>query len=554
MITMLPGMVFAAAPTENWNESVADSFAGGSGTKEEPYQIATAEQLAKLAADVNAGRGTVYRNTYFELTNDIDLSGKLWDPIGYTQWDTGWDVAFCGYFDGNNHTISGMYVDVRGKKSTGGLFGRVAATSTDPVIKDLTVEGEVYAAGSIGTGEDPFDLPGAGILVGDLNNYASAAYVTVENCHVSGKVYSESDNVGGMFGAATRLHISDSSADVEVTGEGSVGGFVGRGFIGEYTDCTAAGTVNGAWCVGGFAGRLYGEFEYTGQETDSVFVNHCMTSADVTADDWRAGGFVGYVEDTSISNSVAMGDVQSTLAEIPPRAGCFVGEVNNDYGQGATITNSHATGTGTVENNDVPVGGFIGYLSGGTVTDCSYNGTANEAVAIVTIEENGTVDIAKTNAADVLSNICEDYYGGHQYGTELIVDNEPTCTEDGSKSYHCERCGSRTNIQTIPATGHTAGTAWKSNETKHWNECTTCGDKLNEADHTFEWVTDKDATKNEKGSKHEECTVCGYQRAAEEIPATGDNPNIALWMILLLAADTALTGTAIYSRKRKYNR
>ena len=63
------------------------------------------------------------------------------------------------------------------------------------------------------------------------------------------------------------------------------------------------------------------------------------------------------------------------------------------------------------------------------------------------------------------------------------------------------------------------------------------------------------------------CKVCGYEKATVEIPATGtpadtntsspqtgDDSNIALWIAVLLAAGTALTGTAVYSRKRKYSK
>lgn len=63
-------------------------------------------------------------------------------------------------------------------------------------------------------------------------------------------------------------------------------------------------------------------------------------------------------------------------------------------------------------------------------------------------------------------------------------------------------------------------TGWYSDDNNHWNTC-ACGAKLNEAAHTFEWVTDKQPTETEAGSKHEECTVCGYAKAAVEIPATG---------------------------------
>lgn len=128
---------------------------------------------------------------------------------------------------------------------------------------------------------------------------------------------------------------------------------------------------------------------------------------------------------------------------------------------------------------------------------------------------------------------------------------------------------------------------WLHDETNHWNTC-ACGEKLNTAAHTFEWVTDKAATATEDGSKHEECTVCGYALQAVEIPATGtatpaptattaptataaptatpaptaepglgpqtgDGTNAAPWVVLLAAAGAALTGTALYSRKRKQN-
>ena len=67
---------------------------------------------------------------------------------------------------------------------------------------------------------------------------------------------------------------------------------------------------------------------------------------------------------------------------------------------------------------------------------------------------------------------------------------------------------------------HDYGTEWKSNADNHWHEC-NCGDKKDEAAHSFKWVVDKEATATKKGSKHEECKICGYKRSAVEIPATG---------------------------------
>lgn len=63
------------------------------------------------------------------------------------------------------------------------------------------------------------------------------------------------------------------------------------------------------------------------------------------------------------------------------------------------------------------------------------------------------------------------------------------------------------------------GTGWKSDDVKHWNNCTCGQEKLDEAEHAFEWVIDQEPTATETGSRHQECTVCGYAREAVEIPA-----------------------------------
>ena len=127
---------------------------------------------------------------------------------------------------------------------------------------------------------------------------------------------------------------------------------------------------------------------------------------------------------------------------------------------------------------------------------------------------------------------------------------------------------------------HDYGTEWKSNADNHWHEC-SCGDKKDEAAHSFKWVVDKEATATKKGSKHEECKTCGYKRPAVEIPATGtstaptdttkpndttkpgntngsekspqtgDNSNIFLWFALLFVSAAGVTGITAYNKKKK---
>ena len=85
--------------TDVWDGSVATDFASGTGTEADPYQIATAAQLAYLAQQVNAGNQ--YEGQYFKVTNDLDLNDLEWTPIGNGTYD------FSGFFDGGEHSKSG---------------------------------------------------------------------------------------------------------------------------------------------------------------------------------------------------------------------------------------------------------------------------------------------------------------------------------------------------------------------------------------------------------------------------------------------------------------
>ena len=114
---------------------------------------------------------------------------------------------------------------------------------------------------------------------------------------------------------------------------------------------------------------------------------------------------------------------------------------------------------------------------------------------------------------------------------------------------------------TVHAHTCTAQGDWQHDGNRHWKLC-ACGGKLGEADHAFEWVTDKEATETQAGLRHEECTVCGYKKDAVDIPATGtpavpetgENSNIALLAAMMLAAGATLTGTVLCNRKKKHSR
>ena len=101
LMGLLPATV-SAAPAGSWTDYAEDSFAGGTGTKEDPYLIATEGQLAKLSKDVAEDEdGLSYEGVYFRLENDMDLSAYVWTPIGtHTWWEGGTESSmrsFCGF-------------------------------------------------------------------------------------------------------------------------------------------------------------------------------------------------------------------------------------------------------------------------------------------------------------------------------------------------------------------------------------------------------------------------------------------------------------------------
>lgn len=547
-------------PDSVWTDYAADEFAGGAGTKDDPYQIATAGQLAKLAITVNSGApGSDQSGKYFKLTANIDLSAHRWVPIGYGD---AVGTSFSGFFDGGSNTITGMVVDETSNKKFAGLFGTIGVKSTDDaVVKNLTIENASVTVDTYDSGL----YYGAGILVGNVTLVGGygANYAQITNCHVSGNV-TGGMRTGGLIGSASYVQVSDSTAEVIVKGHDAAGGFVGTDWRGSYNSCQAFGTVESSgWSTGGFAG-------YIGGDTGSpATIEKCIAKVDVSAGDWNLGGFAGYVDsNTEILNSVAYGDVTSNVTGWNPKAGGFTG---TNMG---LVTNSHALGTVTESATGFDAGGFVGSDEGGITSGCSFSSEKNTGLsAIGHTQTPGTNDISDDlDTKAVQANVCMDYYGGHQHSAQWTVDTEATCTTDGSKSQHCERCDAKVNITAISATGHvltktkakaathmvqgnteywhcdicgkyfsdeagtkeishddtiterlsehTADTSeWDSDERNHWNPC-ECGEKPNIAQHSFKWIVDKEATAAEKGLKHQECSVCGYKKGAVEIPPT----------------------------------
>lgn len=525
----IPAAAFADSETPavtatEWSGYAATAFAGGSGTEADPYQIETAEQLAKLAKDVNSGVvGQTHSGEYFKLTKDIDLSAHRWIPIGSGSASKSFH-AFSGYFDGNDKTITGMYVDESTEKYSAGLFGNV----TGYEIKNLKIK-DAYVKTESGDGTE-----NAGILIGSATQ-GYGMTTSVKDCSVSGIVESGSARTGGLAGYNSYGTYENCTADVKVKGAGKAGGFVGEDFSGTYKNCTAEGNVSGSWSVGGFAGVLFFESK----------ADHCAAQGKVTASNRNVGGFAGYVEEgVTISNCVAAGDVESTVDVLEPKVGGFAGTVDGKS-KANTVSNSHAAGKVTRPSNDIKAGGFAGALiETNNFASCSFDVEKNAA-----LKAKGGTEAAEIEGVEaaltqkVKANVCRDYYEKHVL--KEVPGKDANCLENGVETYWmCDNCGSMysdkeqmtmiTEPVVIKATGHKFG----------------------------EWKVIKEATASEKGEKQRTCQVCQFVEKAE-IPATGapvndksaatgDSSMPILYGILALAA-LAGAGAVIVTRKKRMN-
>ena len=243
------------------------------------YSIYNASQLAGLAKIVNSGN--YLRDKKFVLKNDIYLNDN-WEE--YALWETqppanGWtpigtrDYPFQGTFDGEEHTIYGLYIDT--DADVQGLFGSQGIWNSSEIhnlhIRNAYVKGGSKVGAFVGTAEDEGD--GLGILncsaeqvlirgaedgnyVGGIAGYANENW-GIQKCHVIGSVQG-GNYVGGILGFAELNHnLRLDYMDAEVVGKQYVGGIAGKITDDLGTDCCySQGKVSGEEYVGGIFGGL----------------------------------------------------------------------------------------------------------------------------------------------------------------------------------------------------------------------------------------------------------------------------------------------------------
>ena len=344
--TLLP--TAALAEDDAWNGSTAAAFAGGTGTAEDPYQIANGAELAYLASSVNSGES--YEEKNFVLTANIDLNGLPWTPIANSFSDAllgGSDYrVFAGNFDGNGYTISNVSIGSEAAPLEADVFGFFGATEgkiSNLNLNTVSIHGIAKVA-SIGA------------VVGFAGGLVGSSGGSIENCHVTGltmdmsapsNVYAAAYWVGGLVGAldGTQLinECSVSGGITEKAGKGSIGGLIGElGKAAKITYSRSNVTVNvkadshGGADVGGFIGKGNGK---TDAET---VIRNCYATGNVTGGAYT-GGFAGGLWGLNIKNCYASGNVSQAAVAMAS----FVGTDASDPNYYGSITNCFATGSVT---------------------------------------------------------------------------------------------------------------------------------------------------------------------------------------------------------------
>ncbi|MBR0469861.1 MAG: hypothetical protein IJJ55_01445, partial [Clostridia bacterium] len=345
------------------------SFSGGSGTEEDPYLISTAEDMWELSNDCNSGSKyeKKYASKYFKMTEDIDLgcsAAKQWIPIG--NYDG--RVYFSGDFNGDGHTITGLYIDNSAQNQ--GLFG----STSQSTVRNLNVEGTVKG----------------GSRVAGINAY-SMSDITINNCSFKGSVYAKDSYAGGIAAYVSGGNLKNCTNEATVTAGGEcVGGIAGTGYC-NISGCKNMGAVKGTRYVAGISGNSMSSLA-------NGTISDCYNAGTITGTGSRIGGIVGqYYMNGSVTKCYNTGDVNGgsevggIVGDLSPDetvSSCFnignisggseIGGISGELCNGGVVKNCY--NTGDVTATSYYAGGIIGYHyagsagnSGSTRIEFAYN-------------------------------------------------------------------------------------------------------------------------------------------------------------------------------------
>ena len=334
-------------------------------------------------------------STSYTLANNIDASEtNNWNYNGSMYNGFSPILNFAGTLEGNNYTISNLYIN-RPYNGNIGLFANTTAGSIgDLILSGANISGLEWVGALAGVSHSTITNCSVTGTVNGLGAFASGFwgaigglvgenYGSINSCNTSVTVTSNSKNTGGLVGYNTGAIANSYATGNVISTDDTVGGLVGYNYTGSITNSYATGSVNGNYAVGGLVG-----WNDTGTLPNAGSITNSYATGNVTSGYgyYNIGGLVGY-NTGYISGSHATGNVNGwctvgglvgnnggdTTEHNPP-----VGSIDNCYYIGnvtgynsvgglvgwndlVPITNSYATANVI---GSIYVGGLVGYNSG----------------------------------------------------------------------------------------------------------------------------------------------------------------------------------------------
>jgi hypothetical protein len=374
---------------------VTDGVCGGAGSVGTPYLICTLNNLSSIRSYVETGTPA----TYFKLNNDIDASatsswnsGAGWDPIDAVA---GWS----GNLDGNNKTISGLFID-RPTTDNVGLFGTLGSNVSNLTLADVNITGQNKVGALIGDrfSANTGNLQNIGVsgtiegvsIVGGVAGYNgtahsdafifSAADVTCSSLNCGG-IYGQftatasksyfrgtvtgTGFIGGIYGnnIASNINLSLVVASGEFAGTSAQCGGIGPNLFGTLTKSIATGSLS---CSGITIGGLTGGTALS--MTKSLSSVHIYNGSSTASD--RSGGIIGNAALGTTGYSISTGNVASAGAQTSGLFGV----------KGAPVTAQYFVSTGNSMSSGIAASGSASYaLATGNVSAGSTNAVSSTA-------------------------------------------------------------------------------------------------------------------------------------------------------------------------------
>lgn len=327
------------------------------------YEIATAGQLKWFADEVNSGKPELNAR----LTADIDLSGVCsaatpWTPIG----DRANNQDYRGTFDGQNHKITGLYLENKGSlANVSSYYTALFGLCDGAAIKNVSVYGEAKAVTRYVAG-----------IVGRACGISTKRTCTIENCHNYVTLTGEptNDQIYGHAGVAASAQdtvIRGCSNNADITGyQGYTDGIVADASYGTTTIESCWNT--GAILLRGWHHQFRGVGGIVGNASAAVNITDCYNTGAISfyyktqKIQQAAGGIVGLAGESShastitLTNCYATGTVSGQYDD-QASMGALVGEVTNNEKTTLTANNCYyldsAVQTGAASTATVTVKG-----------------------------------------------------------------------------------------------------------------------------------------------------------------------------------------------------